>query len=578
MKLRFLCRGGIVAAISVAATTVICPQSHGQTWVNNRTGTSTFNFSAGGVPISMADPTVLVLSVNGVETYYTTGTTDDHRTGNFAIYKSTNLASWSFHKTAFDGGLGVDSWGNPASMNVPFPPTLSGSQPATLYERTTCPPYTINGGAWAISLGGRWLTHLWSPHLWTNPNGLDPNVYLTYTAAELRSTVYGSLEQLSIMVSTMPKTDFINGTGFFSAPYWFYYKVNNSGSTVYADGGAANGSTWTIPGTTSADPGYAGWNTHLLSGWEHTARPDARTNLTDAPFVFFDAGDSSVPNRPWLLYTCAQYKSRPTSTCEACGLATGDFHGANSAAFPLSTASLFDAGFSSTIKAPIDLFHRFNDWNRPPCVTCPGQACINAQYVGFPYNAWYAVPNGAVQFEPANYCAPQWMIQPITVGSTPTQYYFGGYAEGPAALYYQNRYYLFVTRNSWSGPGYMETYRVINDSPTVSLKDTGLTSPTDRSIYEDVLVASDWFERYGGGRDPFCQRSYGGSEVFLAKGKPYMVFHALTKEPAPTDPNTRRIYFKELTVQASGKFKRLYEPNTSPVTPADQDLSKFLIP
>lgn len=564
----------VLAAVLVAS--IGAEVSHGQTWVNNRTGASTFNFAVGGTPISMADPTVLVLSSGGVETYYVTGTTDDHRTGNFTIFKSTNLANWTFHKTAFDGGTGTLG-GMPVSMNVPFPPTLTGSQPATLYERTTLPPYTLNGGAWAISMGSRHFTHLWSPHLWVNPNGLDPYVYLTFTVAELRSTSYGSLEQLSIMVSSMLKADFVNGAGFFIAPIWFSYRVNNTG-TLSGDGGVNNGSAWTIPSTTSADPSYAAWNTHLLSGWEHTARPDARTNLTDAPFVFFDKGDSVFPNRPWLLYTCAQYKWRPTTTCEACGLATGDFHGGNSAAFPLYTAYLMDAGFSSTVKKPVDLFHRFNDWNRPPCVTCPGQICGNAQYVGFPYNGWYGVPNGSVEFEPSNYCAPQWMTSPIVLSGSPTQYYFGGYAEGPAAFYYQNRYYLFVTRNIWSGPAYMETYRVIADNANLSFKDTGLVSPTDRSIYEELLMASDWFEKYGGGRDPSCKRSYGGSEVFLAKGKPYMVFHALTKEPAPVHPDTRRVYFKELTVQGNGNFKRLYEPNTSPLTPADQDLSKFLTP
>lgn len=473
-------------------------------------------------PVRMADPTILPLDQGGQTVFYVSGTSDDYLQGNFPIFRSTDLYRWEFHATAFAG-----------PHDGPFP---TGSLPSE------------------IELHGRTFAELWSPQLYVDPKhagSANPPIFLAFSAAENPDPSDLASQQRSVFLASVLQSDFIAGKPFATVswePLQYYYRLNNNG-LGFRDGGyqqrLANGHGTTIPVTgIAADAGAAcGDAVKLPSGWEHGCQ-GTNTWMFDAPFVFFDPNDGY---RGWMTYTWHQVYRLGSNT----------FNGNNIAAYPMLDNIQLDALRSGD---HIPLFYRYNNHGTP----FPGPA--------------QAVPNGALldlcspTQSPCPHVWPErfWWKPWAYWGppGVPSVFDFAGVAEGSAAFFYGDRYYVFGTRNPWDGPAYMMTYRSV---PTSSgrFAASRLPSWSAQDVAEEVLVAGNWISRWNGTRDTGNRESFGHGEVFWAFGRPYLVFHAkLHNSPE------RRIYFKELCFQDDGSISRLWDGHPSQA----QDLNVFLSP
>jgi hypothetical protein len=484
------------------------------TWYLNGTSGGSWNF-----PGNQPDPTIMKLTdASGTLWFYVTGTDDDLGTLNFNIYRSKDLHHWCLVGTAFH--------------------------------------HNISGGALVLS-SGRKLRGLWSPHLYVDPNedglGMNRNIYLSFSGTEVYAGPpnYDNSDNRTFMVTTMSKSWLLSGGKFAdpghpggsraNEPIWYYYRVNNSGTTIYTDGGraqsVAEGITRTIPVTLNPwQEGTAPGNTYrirssggvLTYGWGH-ASIGTNTVMADAPYVYFEP--LSRGGKRWMLYNWNQ-------------VSASNFDANNIAAYPMYDNFSTEGGTSWTPKhAPIA--YRYNTSLQP--------------FFGS------SLPNGGVDdngnqwhncFHPS--CPP------------------AGVAEGGSVFYNvaNDRYYIFYNRNP-VGRGYQLVYRV--GQPGQSLWDLrlknsgGSTDWTDQSTPEHVLVAGNWVLKSDGvSRDAGNAEHFGGGEVTYAWGRPYVIFHGY--DPAS---GYRKVYFKELTLDAGGVlYKRLFDGHPN----LDQNLNYFWAP
>jgi hypothetical protein len=484
-------------------------------WYHNGTHGGTWSF-----PGNLPDPTIMKLTdASGLVWFYVTGTTDDLSTLNFVIYRSLDLHSWCYVGTAFQ--------------------------------------HNVSNGALVLS-SGRKFRGLWSPHLYVDPHeddlGMGRNIYLSFSATEVYDQPpipnYDLSDNRTVMVTTVSKQWFLVGGKFAdpnhpggsraNEPIWYYYRVQNSGDAYY-DGGWQQGQyehvSRTVPVTLNpwlegampgnpyrvqASPGV------FTYGWGH-ASVGTNTIMADAPFVFFEPLNRG--GKGWILYNWNR-------------VANDQFDANNVAAYPLYDNFTTEGDVAWTSRhAPIG--YRYNVSLQP--------------FYGS------SLPNGGVDND-----GVQWhnCYHPACPAS--------GVAEGGSVFYNvkNNRYYVFYNRNP-VGHAYQLVYRVGEPGQILwdlRLKDgAGSTYWTNQTVSEHVLVAGNWVLKSDGmSRDPNDSAHFGGGEVTFAWGRPYLVFHGY-------DPVSqfRKVYFKELTLDAGGVFfKRLFDGHPS----LDQDLNYFWAP
>lgn len=556
--------GAMVGAAVPAAAQTCRDDSEGTAdfvWAQNENA-GVFNFSywadtPSGAPvrkvIRMADPTIIKIKDRTNQTwFFVTGTTDgiglpvagtartwrEVSTNNFPIFRSTNLRDWYLHSFVFAQDLqGATGTTEERLLRVPHPN------------------------------GHRYFKHLWSPQLYYDPNEGDGQIYITFAAAEIKDndldddglpdedipwngvsnpidpdTNFDLLttQQISCMVAWTDKTRFltqdlpwITSTHNNWMPSLYCYRVNNSGSALYLDGGAAQtaatGLFSSIPTTGNTHPAFrynplsplCGMAVKVTFGF-HWSCEGPRTWMGDAPLVFFDPNNGC---KPWLTWTWVQRGGLPVDQN-------------NIAAFPFapgphsSTYYLMDAQYANPhfggLTQPLQLFTSYN--------TTP------ANMVG-------GIPNGRIAADASNNPV-QWV--PADTG-TPA-----GVAEGSDVFFYNNRYYALATRNPVSSPAYQIVYRRTEPGqPLTSLH----LSPWDVfnppvSVHEDVLVASDWVRDLMGNRHNSVRTNYGHPQFFTAYGRPYIIFHKMLD----TLTGERRIFIKELNFnQTTGEIARIWE-------------------
>lgn len=495
-------------------------------WAQNwNETTNEYNFSVGGFPIRMADPTILKLKDSaGVTWFFVTGSSTGAQNANFPIFRSRDLVTWEQHGVVFDPNMrGQNTW----DSNVLF----------------ITPPQG----------GRRKFKHLWSPHLYYDPNQGDGIIYLTFAAAEIRDNDLDdddimdddlnedgihdmtdpdndkqilSAEQVTTYVMWTEKSNFLAGSHWVT-PTWrnwmpvtYNYLVNNTG-TVTTDGGAAQhqySGYSSIP--TSGHTGESRrWNpsnpmpgkaVKKTKGW-HWSGVGPRTWMTDAPLVFFDPQASC---RAWITWTWAQRSgiNEDQSNIDAFPLRPGP-HSQN---YNLTDALYQNPNYQFNTH-PVRLFLSYN---------------FN--------NSIGGIPNGRIGASSSD-------NSPIDNG--------WGVAEGSDLIHYNNRYYAFATRNRFFTPAYQVVYRR-SALGEMHLHNLHLPNPPESQM-ESVLLASNWVQKHDGGRDNAVRTNYGHSQFFTAYGRPYIIFHKMID----TQTRERRIFIKELIfgTGSTGDIARIWE-------------------
>lgn len=245
-----------------------------------------FNWRYGnGLPVKLADPTVMKLTSEYGTWFYVTGTW----LGNFPIYRTQDFRTFTFHMYAFDEQNlnGSNQWRDPVE------------------ER--------------LYINNKWYENLWAPHLYIDPtHGTGPyqTIYLSFTGSESST----STNDQSVFLSALRRSEFLawhtknpvtdDGGRFDDArlgswgPRWYYYNPTNSpGSPYYYDGGFSVGRAVPTSGAPLwlTGPG-CGWLEARLRGWAHRCH-GAVSFMTLDSAVFFDPNrDSADPWKRVFLY------------------------------------------------------------------------------------------------------------------------------------------------------------------------------------------------------------------------------------------------------------------------------------
>ena len=526
------------------------------TWVRNAAvdadpaNDGDFNF-----PVAMADPTIMQLQdAAGVTWFFVTGSCPGEKFANFRIYRSRDLMNWEAHSWVFD----------PALRH----PTQNANQD---YLSIT------NAGA------TRKFMHLWSPHLYYDPNNGDGVIYLAFSATEVwdndldddyvpdsnlgqggstdpdNTNLEFSQEQVTCFVAWTEKSRFLTGGSTYWVsqafrpfmPQWYTYRMNNG--TVYRrDGGWAQGQAsgdgyasipctgitsdgaWDFSGDPVGDrranrTGVYG-DAWKLQGGEsprgfHWYAIGPRAWMADGPQAFFDPLND---DRPWITWSWAQRSGNL-------------YDGANVAAFPLVRSGHAGAGFRNA-----DALYD-NPNFAPPYQTQPLQlffahTTYNSMYGRLASGVMGYIPNGKIVPNCDGTGEPvEAVIRPagVTCGAFNNDYPhtpLGGIVEAQDIFYRGGRYYLLASRNWWNQPSYQIVYRM-SELNADSVEDMHIpwdwNSPVV-NVPEYVLVASDWVEGpLGGSRNGQCTTSYGHSQYFTAYGREYIIFHQWNTEEAP---------------------------------------------
>jgi hypothetical protein len=491
-------------------------------------------------PILMADPSVLRLDVNGTSHYYITGTTgaplvrtrfnqstpDEVATlgtqqANLIIYVTTDFQFFAPYMTVFDDSQRDDR---------------------------------------VITVGTKTYADIKSPHLYQDP--ADPShIYLCFSAIE-GPTNPPALAELfndsSIYLVWISITDFLSwanldwyagqGTRFAGPgggpPAWYGYQPVGSGSYYYdggvqASGGNSQGGVF-IPAAgdphvlaTIANRPIAGNLEARGRGWGHynpTTNPASgwasHTYMADGPYVFVDpkVTNGDRPDR-WLIYDWTDaYGTRSSDPCVPAPAEWGN----SVCAHPLLAVQYL---FDST-RSAIFLANNQCTSNRitPSSTSCAAPVSINNGRADLHMNLWW----------------------------------WGGVAESSAAAYLPaaDRYYHFVSRNTWDSSAYQIVYRISGrESEGGRFEHLNLGSSAVFDVPETILLRSD---RYNVPAPPGAaggSTSFGSPSIFEIRDgagatHPYMAFHAKFESSA-----RRTIFFKELDVinAATGELRRLRE-------------------
>lgn len=453
--------------------------------------------------IPLADPAITKIG----DHFYVTGTSDEHATSNFPVYRSRNLVNWEYFGTFF------------SEANV------DPQQP------------------WIIRLNGRGFCNLWAPEFVLDPARPD-RIALTFTATEdtelgicsngftppnlpngvvshnrpswdLTSS-FVAVTTMSAFLSQLPAAAPESGHPLWSEqPQSFGYRLNgNSQGPLIQDGGraqfAASGIWKVIPTTTNifnfswTDAGGFYFNDNgarlCVNGMGCNA------NIGIDPGVFFDPQNS---NRPWLVYTWLD------------GSQTNGWGGLHTAAYPLRFLQPSDEP-----RDRITLLEPFgNDRQHLP--------------LAFRINN-----NNSIQIDRRK-TMPNGSLGRFFVDYNTNA--VGGVGEGGNIFYWGGRYYLTISRNGWDSPAYGIYYR-----RSTHLAGLAMPSWDSRNAPEQTLAVSR-------NRTEPCGESFGHGMMFVGPGgRPFMIFHKKDKAVSncfgdqPVYPNgfPRTIYFKELTVNA----------------------------
>lgn len=574
---------------------------------------STFNFKwdINGQDILMADPTII--EIDG--TYYITGTTDgwslpndddctelnyDPAHSNFAIYKTTDFSTFTFHAWAFDstywephqrireiGGRNFARLQSPQLFRKPSEPGVvymifHATEEALVPEPN--PDGSINWAAWQNA--SVWPSDPWDRTSIPNPNALvntlwpDRDAPAQYFNARLSSAqkhaipafwspaacdhqssdpgVQAAIQKFndmtvltdafgSVFIVSVPTSAFKAAAGAVAFPNadpsWFGYKHDNqSGNPMKYDGGAAQGRE--IPCSGSA--AIANPNTCL------SVCPG---NVCHQLFTCGWAGMSygCWGNMPWMFNDgFVFFDPNDPNNPDQAYLYYGWFEGGCSNAPEwngnhIAYHKLLDTPGMYQLDAAFRTQAMAFDRNTTPA------NLITDPCTGTPQ------PNGTIADAGC----------PIDLGT----------AEGAAIFYWSvqdegpGKYFAVYTRNHWNSPAYQIVYRTADTLAGLGLGQDVYYNP---GITEHVLLASDspvW--PYG--------HSYGHVDVFWvdwprSSGSgtarhPYLTFHA--KEAGS---NERHVFFKELRWNSStGRLERMYQSG-GVGRPAHSDVTRFILP
>lgn len=577
---------------------------------------STFAFRdvANNQDILMADPTVL--EIDGV--YYISGTTDgwavpgstlctqrnyDPAHSNFAIYKTTDFRTFTFHAWAFSStdwlphqrirtlnGRNFARLQSPQLFRKPYDlsnvymvfhateealvpePNADGSLNWTTWQDPNTWPLNPWNHAEVLAHPDRLVNTLWpdaailgryydsnAPDKLTNPAYWAPEAcdygnpakqakIDKFNLMSARADAYGSVFIVSVPTATFKG---LSGVAFPGAnPSWFGYRQGNGAGPLRYDGGVLQGNKIPIGGAASianpnafASTGVTYAKQLYRCGNVNTSLGMAYWSWGNLPWMFNDGFVFFEPgtNQAYLYYGWADFLCSPTSEWSGNHIA---YHKLR------NTPGMFELDATAPSRALAF------DRNTGNPITPTNPAC--------PSGVGVAQPNGVID----KIGCPQ----PFGSAEGLAVFHWAAADGGP------NKYFAVYTRNMWDSPAYQVVYRVADSLDGLGLGVNFFTSPNvpaALAIQEHVLLVSDAPTSPDGS-------SYGHVDVFRvnwpqptgpAHRRPYLAFHA--KKAGNQD---RHIFFKELRWNPStGKLDQIY-PAAGGGRPAWSLATQFLLP